>query len=355
MFEKTKKAFQENSGIFKHSRNVILSAPRPGFFKGKMKLLFQKIQNSAGPSLTRLLKGFEKAQPMIRKKKPLFVALILAFLISDLLILESHKLLLPEKSVPPLKLPPPARSAVSKNYETIWEKNIFHPGPIPAGLISKIEPSGKPVKTSLPFTLKGTIVHADPERSVATVKDRKETKAYKSGDIIANQARIIEIQRRKIIFFNQNNNLTEFLQLPESVPVTLSFNRPRRRDPVQTSLVKKAGNTFEVKRSRINEYLQKLPEILRQARMIPHKVKKDGVMVIEGFRFESIKEEALWLKDLGFQKGDIIKQVDGEPINTPETAIALFEKLRDSDGFEMVVQREGKTIKRNYTVDWDSQ
>ena len=320
-----------------------------------MKPLFQKIQNFAGPVFARLLKGFEKIRPVIQKKKPLFVALILAFLISDLLVLESHKLLLPEKNIPPLKLPPPSRSSFSGNYETIWEKNIFHPGPIPTGLISKAEPSGKPIKTSLPFSLKGTIVHTNPRRSVASVKDRKETKAYKTGDVIAGQARITEIQRRKIIFFNQNNNLLEFLQLPESVPVTLSFNRPRRQDPVKTSLVKKAGNTFEVKRSRINEYLQKLPEILRQARMVPHRVTKDGVMTVEGFRFEAIKEEAQWLKDLGFQKGDIIKQVDGEPINTPETAITLFEKLRDSDGFEMIVQREGKTIKRNYTVDWDSQ
>ena len=89
--------------------------------------------------------------------------------------------------------------------------------------------------------------------------------------------------------------------------------------------------------------------------MVPHKVTKDGVMTVEGFRFASIKKEAQWLKDLGFQEGDIIKQVDGELINTPGNGYRAFEKLRDSDGFEMIVQREGKTIKRNYTVDWDSQ
>ena len=223
-----------------------------------MKFPFQKYKIFPVPFLPVFLRDSKKFNRQFGKKKPLFVTLILAFLISDLLILESHKLLLPEKNIPSLKLPPPQRSSFSGNYETIWEKNIFHSGPIPTGLISKAEPSGKPIKTSLPFTLKGTIVHTNPGRSVATVKDRKDTKAYKTGDIIAKQAKITEIQRRKIIFFNQNNNQLEFLQLPESIPVTLSFNRPRRKDPVQTSLVRKAGNSFEVKRSRINEYLQKL-------------------------------------------------------------------------------------------------
>ena len=40
------------------------------------------------------------------------------------------------------------------------------------------------------------------------------------------------------------------------------------------------------------------------------------------------------------------KKVDGEPVNTAETAMELFEKLRDSDGFEMVVNRNGQETTR---------
>ena len=321
-----------------------------------MKAPFQKIQALFAPLFSGMTRGFQRIQPWLQKKQPLFIALILAFLISDLLIMESHKLIVPEKTLPPLKLFPLSRSAPSENYETIWKENIFHTGPIPTSLVADEAPSEMvPVKTSLPLTLKGTIVHANPHRSVATVKDPKETHSYKVGDVIDNQAKMAEIFRKKIIFLNLNNTLLEFLELPESIPVTLSLSRPRRQDSVKNSLVKKTGNTFEVKRSRINEYLQKLPEILQQAKMVPHRVTRNGETVIEGFKFVSIKEEAEWLKDLDFQKGDVIKQVDGETINTAETAIVLFEKLRDSDGFEMVVERNGKNIKRSYTVDWDSQ
>ncbi|MCY4513238.1 MAG: hypothetical protein OXB86_06085, partial [Bdellovibrionales bacterium] len=288
--------------------------------------------------------------------KPLLITLILAFLISDILLLESHKLIVPEKALPPLKLSPVSRLSPSQNYEVIWKENIFHTGPIPTSLMAEEESSVMvPVKTSLPLTLKGTIVHANPHRSVATVKDQKKTHSYKVDDVIDKQAKVTEILRKKIIFLNLNNNLLEFLALPESIPVTLTLSQPRRQDPVKAGLVKKSGNTFEVKRSRINEYLQRLPEILQQAKMVPHRVTRNGETFIEGFKFVAIKEEAQWLQDLDFQKGDIIKKVDGEPVNTPETAIELFEKLRDSDGFEMVVNRNGRDFKRKYTVDWDSQ
>lgn len=321
-----------------------------------MRFLLQKVQNLLNPLLLGISRGFQKIRPWIQRKKALFIALILAFLISDLLILESHKLIVPEKTLPPLKLSPLSRSTPSTNYETIWKKNIFHTGPIPTSLVAEEALSEMvPVKTSLPLTLKGTIVHANPHRSVATVKDQKETHSYKVGEGEKIQIKITEILKRKIIFLNQNNNLLEFLELPESIPVTLSLSQPRRQDPVKTGLVKRSGNTFEVKRSRINEYLQKLPEILRQAKMVPRRVTRNGETIIEGFEFVAIKKEAEWLKDLGFQKGDVIKQVDGEPVNTAETAIALFEKLRDSDGFEMIVERNGRDVKRNYTVDWDSQ
>ena len=322
-----------------------------------MKFLLQKIQNLLAPFFSGISKGFQKIWPWIQKKQALFIALILAFLISDLLILESHKLIVPEKTLPPLKLSPLSRSTPSGNYEMIWKKNIFHTGPIPTSLVAEEAPSEMvPVKTSLPLTLKGTIVHANPHRSVATVKDQKETYSFKVGegedDI---QIKITEILRRKIIFLNHNNNLLEFLELPESIPVTLSLSQPRKPNPIKTGLVKRSGSIFEVKRSRINEYLQKLPEILQQAKMVPRRVTRNGETIIEGFEFVAIKKEAEWLKDLGFQKGDVIKQVDGEPVNTAETAIALFEKLRDSDGFEMVVERNGRDTKRSYTVDWDSQ
>ena len=320
-----------------------------------MKFSLQKIQSLFTLIFSKINHGFQSIKPWLKKKKSLLIALALAFLISDLLLLESHKLIIPEKKLPPLKLSPVSKLSSAQNYEMIWKENIFHTGPIPTSLMAEEEPSVMvPVKTSLPFALKGTIVHANPHRSVATVKGAKKTNSYKIDDVIDNQAKITEILRKKIIFLNLNNNLLEFLALPESIPVTLTLSQPRRQDPVKANLVKKSGNTFQVKRSRINEYLQKLPEILQQAKMVPNRVTRNGETFIEGFTFAAIKKEAQWLQDLGFQKGDIIKQVDGETINTPETALELFEKLRDSDGFEMVVNRNGRDIKRNYSVDWDS-
>ena len=297
---------------------------------------------------------FDRVKFSVKKRRSLLTALALAFLLSDILILESHKFLLPGQTPPAPKLFTKATDSPSENYDMIWKKNIFHPGPIPSSPTAGAPSFAEPIKTSLPFVLQGTIVHADPRRSVATVKTLKESLPYKVGDRIGKQARMIEIQRKRIIFLNESSNALEFLELPETHPVTLSFKRPSRRNSIKAGLAQRDGNTFTVKRSHINEYLQRLPKILQQARMIPNRVVKDGESVIEGFRFVSIDKTASWLKDLGFQEGDVIKQVDGEMVNNPETAVMLFEKLRDSNGFEMLVERDGQETKRSYKVNWDT-
>ena len=205
--------------------------------------------------------------------------------------------------------------------------------------------SADPVLSSLPFKLKGTIVHVNPHRSVATIKagSNNKTSSYQQGDTIEKQAEIKEIQRAKVIFFNQNNNRLEYIVIPEeqkSLSISYAKNKPKT---LKNSLVKRTGsNRFQVKRSDINEYLQKLPEILKQARVVPHR---------EGYRFSAIDKGSVF-EELGFEKGDIIKEVDGEPMAppNPEKALELFDSLKGSSEIKMLVQRKGKDIYYKYIV-----
>ena len=288
----------------------------------------------------------------LKKKKSFFFKLVLAFFISDLFILEFHRLLIPKKSLPPLKVASLSKNLSTKNYNKIWQDNVFHVGEIPTKKLSDMT-NKDPIKTSLPFSLQGTIVHANPIRSVATVKN-KESQAYKVGDVIEKQAKITEIQRRKIIFINQNNNDLEYLDIPENFSLNMNLkNTALSPSPYNTSLIKRQGNSFQVKRSDINEHLENLPKILNQARVVPHREEKGGSFAIEGFRFTSIKKGSVFEK-LGFQLGDVIKQVDGELINNPEKALTLFERLKDSSGFKILVQRDGEDVEYDYNVSEDA-
>lgn len=285
----------------------------------------------------------------VSKNWKLLLSIFVAFLISDFLLMKSYAWLLPDKELPPLSL---ARQTsyqkLSPNsYKGIWENNIFHTGEIPLQLEESFV-SSDPTLSSLPFDLKGTIIHANPLRSVATISSRQKTMSYQQGDIIEKQAEIKEILRAKVVFFNQNNNRLEYIIIPEE-PTALNISYKQDKAKVSSSksqLIKKTGaNQFRVKRSDVNDYLQRLPEILKQARMIPHY--ENGQ--IEGFKFASIKKGSIF-DELGFQKEDILKEVNGESVRTVEEGLELFDRLKGGSSVKILVQREGKDVYYEYNV-----
>ena len=309
---------------------------------------FNKIKSLSGKFKERLPSLRQK----LKKRRALLWAFVVSFLLADLLVLKSYQLFLPKKELPVRKITKKTRfkKTLSGQYAVIWENNIFHRGPIPSQLLEETS-SEDPVKTSLPLTLKGTIVHTNPRRSLATVKGRKErSRSYQVGDTIENQAEIREIERRKIIFLNRNNNLLEFLEIPESKHLPLAYT-PSKKVTVNTKFppIKQIGKTFKMKRSHVNKYLKKLPEILQQARMVPNRVTRNGEVFMDGFRFATIKKGSIY-EDLGFKVGDVITEVEGEKVNSPEKALELYNRLQTNSRIQVVVNGEQRT----YTVEEDA-
>ena len=291
-------------------------------------------------------------QQKLKKYRTFILVFIISFLLADLLILKSYHFFLPAKELPPRRITKKSgpQKLHSGQYKMIWEDNIFHRGPIPTQLVEETV-SEDPVKTNLPFALKGTIVHANPHRSVATVKGRKgESKSYRVGDAIEEQAEIVQIERRKIIFLNKNNGLLEFLEIPEKQKTALLHAPSSKQITLKKfSPVQRLGQNFKLKRSVMNKYLKKLPEILQQARLVPNKVTRDGEVFMEGWRFASIQKGSVY-EDLGFKVGDVLTEVEGEEINSADKALELYNQLKTNSRVQIVVNGQSRT----YTVDEDA-
>ena len=282
----------------------------------------------------------------IKRYKKLLIVCLIAFLISDLFLIKSYSLIIPDKELTPLKLSYQNEyTDMSRDsYKIIWETNIFHTGPIPSVLKAKVE-NLLPVLSSLAFTLKGTIIHANPNRSVAAIQlgSNNQTLSYQVGDQIEKQAEVRRIESAKVIFFNENNNRLEYIIIPaDEVDIDISY-KPKKKE--HSLITKKDENKYQVSRSDINDHLKRLPEILNQARVVPHKV--DGK--IHGFRFDFIDKGSIF-ETLGFKEGDIIKEVDGEFVESPEQALLLFEKLKGRSGFKMLVEKDGRDRELEYNV-----
>ena len=265
------------------------------------------------------------------------------------------------KSAPAAAKPTTNRFAgtTTKDYSAISSRNIFNslgedPDALSAGegaKESEMIEEQEAVLSKLPLSLEGTIVHANPKKSVATivVKNSNKSEPFRVGDPIENLVeRITKIERRKVTFINQNTRRLEYIEIPLDEKLTLSFKSPAPQASGDQEVVKRGEFDFQLKRGDVNKYLSDLSSVLGQARMQPNVPPGSGGAV-EGFKFTAIQPGSVYEK-LGFKVQDIIKSVNGEPVNSPTKAMELYNSLKGSNDVELEVERNGRNEKFNYNI-----
>jgi len=290
---------------------------------------------------------FEKYLPHL-----LFV--FVGYCAADLGILAYRDLMLPNQ-------PPPAHpvrsdmdsSTARGSYNTVISRNIFSSdGIIPEQLMAAQDKnrseSEAPVQSSLPLTLKGTIVHSNPQKSIANieVKSKNQVLAYHVGNDIENLATLSAVERGKVIFRNLNNNRLEFIELKtDGAKISFGAAKPLER-PSKSDVAQVAPNKFEIKRSDVLKYTSDMAAVLQQAAMAP---RRNSSGEIECFKFLSIQPGSIYTQ-LGFQNGDCIKAVNGEKIDSPAKAMELYNALKNSSSIKMQVERDGRDQESEYNI-----
>jgi len=280
------------------------------------------------------------------------LALFTGYLISDLGILYVRPGMLPTQAPPmrPVTLPKQQTTSITQ-YKKIEDRNIFNAdGKIAPPLTSDgNSPSldAPPVASQLPLKLEGTLVHSNPKKSVATIssKTKNEAKAYMVDEEIEGMAKMVRIERRKVIFRNLNSQRLEFIEIPKDSSVTFGVKNPT----VGGEEVQRKGEfDFTMRRSDITKYTADLGSILQQARMVPNIVPGSGGRV-DGFRFVAIQPDSIYDK-LGFKPMDVIKSVNGEPVNSPTKAMELYNALKSEGHIKLSVERNGRDEQFNYDI-----
>lgn len=283
------------------------------------------------------------------------LAIFTGYLIADLGILYVRPALLPTQA-PPAKMARPIRQNYTsiESYRPISDRNLFNQdGKIPPAFTSDGNSPGEvdapPVASTLPLTLDGTLVHADPMKSVATITVKSKTGAnsYIVDSEIDNMARVTKIERRKVIFRNLNNQRLEFIEIPREPGVSL-VTTSGTPAPGGGPVVAKGEFEFSMTRAEVNKYTQNLGEVLQQARMVPNIVPGSGGKV-DGFRFVAIQPGSIYEK-LGFKPDDIIKGVNGEPVDSPTKAMELYNALKTESRVQLSVNRGGRDETFRYDI-----
>jgi general secretion pathway protein C len=216
--------------------------------------------------------------------------------------------------------------------------------------------NAEPVKSGLRVKLLGTLVAADKLWSFASVQDMttQRSMTYMVGDRIQG-AEVIDIQRERVIIINAGRK--EFI---DGQPGDGTMPAPTFTPPTPVAEAKPAGppnsglgsgiralneNEYEVPRTEIDRTLGNLNEVAMQARIVP--AFKDGQA--QGFKLFSIRPDSIYSK-IGVQNGDVIRRINGFDLNSPEKALEVYSKLKESSRIEIEIERNGAPIRKTYNV-----
>ena len=110
--------------------------------------------------------------------------------------------------------------------------------------------------------------------------------------------------------------------------------------------IRKIGaRSYEVRRAAIDRFLQGgvAPPVAAHRAARRGKVKPNGLL-LAGVRRDSA------FAALGLASGDVLLEVNGRAIATPDAALAAYAALRTADHFSLLIEREGRRIRIDWTT-----
>lgn len=301
-----------------------------------------------------LPRNTKNQRPPFEKWYPYALFVFIGFCIADLSILAYRDLMLPQSAPAARPKHMQTDTSVSRGaYNTISGRNIFAAnGVIPEALQDKNKPDEQreadPVLSQLPLTLIGTLVHSNPEKSIAAieVKGKNQVISYTPGKEIEGMASITKVERQKVIFRNLNSNRLEYIEMKKDQKLAFGGAKPAAASAGKE--VQKVGdNNFTLKRADLLKYTNDLSSILMQARAVPNRDPSTGN--INGFRLLDMQPGSIY-EQLGLVRMDVIKSVNGTPVDSPAKAMELYQTLKNDPKVSIQIERNGKNENLQYNI-----
>lgn len=284
--------------------------------------------------------------------------LFIGFTVADLGIIYVREYFLPQ-SAPPKKSPKvPSVGFVDRNqYQSITTRNLFSSNGIIPNPLAEVNSGPQeqkediPVQSSLPLNLIGTLVHSDPMKSVAAieVKSKNISGSYMVGAEIEGMAKIEKVERGIVYFRNLNNGGLEYIEIAKgNTKVNFDSSKPVAAPVKGGKDIQAIGNnTFRIKRGDLNKYLNDLSGLLMQARALPNRDPNTGE--INGYRLVDYQPGSIF-EQMGLPRGTLIKSAGGEPVNSIQSAMEMFNKLKKENKVKLGVEVNGSDQEYNYEI-----
>lgn len=105
---------------------------------------------------------------------------------------------------------------------------------------------------------------------------------------------------------------------------------------------------YQIDRNRLNEELQDMGKLGRDARVMPNYDRESGTY--QGFKLIGVKPNSLY-RAIGIRSGDVLMQVNGAELSSPTKALELFNQLQTSSNITIDIIRHGEKHSLVYKIE----
>jgi type II secretion system protein C len=209
------------------------------------------------------------------------------------------------------------------------------------------------------FRLSGTIYSEQEElrRAVFFFTQKREEKAFKEGDYVDQNTRLLTIERNLAVVSVGGKKMA-IKVMPDEKKATLQRDRASRSQPARNKtrtaprkdnadlkISKIDESTFAVDESSVDYLTENINKVITQVRIIPYFESGEAA----GFRFAAIRPGSVF-SELGFTSGDVIKQINGVPLTSPEKIYTIFQNLKDEQRIQVDILRRGQKKTIGYEI-----
>ncbi len=243
----------------------------------------------------------------------------------------------------------PAPAAVAKPLkgmlESILRNNAFDPVAALAWQ-PKSGDGGGPIVTDLRVKLLGTIVAVPSAFSSALILDEgtSSSRGYGLGDKV-HDAEVIRIEAKKVTI-RRGDGSEEVLELGDSQMPKASTPSGTPAEGPEEGISKVSDTEFTISRDTFNKYISDLEKLSGLGRGLLHRG-PDGSF--DGYRLTAIRRNSI-AEQLGIQNGDVIHTVNGQPLNSVQSAMNAYSSMSSAAQFQFEVTRRGEKTNLTYNI-----
>lgn len=195
------------------------------------------------------------------------------------------------------------------------------------------------------LSLSGVIVAKNTSSSVAVLKnvDTGKTVIRKVGDSILDME-LTHVFDDGIIL--KKGEKIYWLLLEKSLPFKTDKETQRSsKGDVKVALENDFPKREFVRAEVLKRAEQERALIIKETSVIPNYV--DGK--IDGFKVIGLPKTGI-ASEVGIQKGDVIKEVNGTKLNNLSALVMLYSKISGEERYEVLIEREKKLIRQVYIL-----